>query len=34
MRPMLMEYPSDLMTLGIDTNYMFGDSILVAATAP
>ena len=34
MRPLWMEYPTDFITFGIDTNYMFGDSIMVAATYP
>lgn len=29
-----MEFPTDLMTFGIDTNYMFGDSLLIGATYP
>lgn len=34
MRPLWMMYPEDNNTLGIDTNYLFGDSYLVAATTP
>jgi alpha-glucosidase (family GH31 glycosyl hydrolase) len=34
MRPLWMMYPEDNNTLGIDTNYMFGVSYLVAATTP
>lgn len=34
MRPMWMEYPLDNKTFGIDTNYMFGDAFLVAASFP
>ena len=32
MRPLWMEYPEDFMTFGIDTNYMFGDNILIASS--
>eukprot|EP00347_Sterkiella_histriomuscorum_P014322 403361316 len=32
MRPMWMEYPSDPYTFGLDTQYMFGNSILVGMT--
>ena len=34
MRPLWMEFPADAITFGIDTNYMFGNSILVCATYP
>jgi alpha-glucosidase (family GH31 glycosyl hydrolase) len=34
MRPLWLEYPKDEMTNGIDTNYMFGDAFLIAATYP
>ncbi len=31
MRPLFMEFPSDVNSFGIDTNYMFGDSFFVAS---
>jgi alpha-glucosidase (family GH31 glycosyl hydrolase) len=34
MRPLWMEYPDDILTFGIDINYMFGDSFLLGATYP
>lgn len=34
MRPMWMEYPDDPITFELDTQYLFGDSFLIAATAP
>jgi alpha 1,3-glucosidase len=34
MRPLWMEFPEDMATFGIDTNYMFGESFFVAATYP
>lgn len=34
MRPLWMEFPSDLTTFSVDTNYMFGDCFFIAATYP
>jgi alpha-glucosidase (family GH31 glycosyl hydrolase) len=34
MRPLWMEFPEDRMTFYANTNYMFGDAFLIAATFP
>lgn len=31
MRPLFMEFPVDINTYGIDSNYMFGDCFFVAS---